>query len=128
MSWQYTDGSRRVVVRVNADGSMESHLVTEPGVAADIAAGNTPADPPPPPATAVEPLSFRTWIERLPAGRQLTIIDGVFATGGIVRVWLCKAMGSITIDVTNPETAAGLGAALQANLITQHEFDILIAP
>lgn len=43
--WQYTDETRRVVFRTNADGTMESCLATREDVQAWVAAGNTIKEP-----------------------------------------------------------------------------------
>lgn len=51
-AWKYTDPTKRVVFRINADGSSESCMVS--AIADWLAAGNTPqpADPLPDPAIA----------------------------------------------------------------------------
>src|SRR5438128_2298254 len=51
IKWQWADVSHRVVVRTNADGSMESHTISEPSIATFLAGGGT-SDAPPAPSPA----------------------------------------------------------------------------
>lgn len=45
MGWKYTDETRRVVVRVNDDGSMESCIATREDVVKWVAEGNQIEEP-----------------------------------------------------------------------------------
>jgi len=45
MNWKYTDADRNVVYRVNADGSMESCVVTREDVQEWVKAGNVIEEP-----------------------------------------------------------------------------------
>ncbi len=52
MNWQWANASHGVVVRTNANGSMESHSILAPAIAAWLAAGGVPDPEPGPPPLA----------------------------------------------------------------------------
>jgi hypothetical protein len=69
----------------------------------------------------------RTWLERLPAGKQAAITEAAISNAAIL-LWLLKAAGSTSIDVTSEETIAGVGALVTAGIITSDDQALLLAP
>lgn len=67
----------------------------------------------------------REWLERLPADRQDIIVRAMLAASPL---WLVRALGTTTVDVTLQETVDGINAALAAGIITSAEAAILLAP
>lgn len=82
---------------------------------------------PAPPVAAPTPPSPREWLERLSSAKQAAI-----ATAGMSNaqtyLWLMKAMGSASIDVTLPETIAGVAAFVAAGVLDAADQALLLAP
>jgi hypothetical protein len=83
---------------------------------------------------AATPLSFpspapspREWLERLSADKQAAIAAAGVGNGTIL-LWLLKAAGSPSIDITNAETIAGVAALVAAGVITTADQTILLTP
>lgn len=90
-----------------------------------VDASTLPPFPSPPPAKP----SPREWLERLPQDRQQAIIDAAFAAGGLMRLWIIKALGSGFIDVTAEETITGVNSMRFAGvLVSDAERDTLLSP
>lgn len=91
-----------------------------------IAVGNT-ADPADTPPSIVQMPTPREWLERLPIEKQLAIIQAGQSNAQI-QLWLMKASGTTAIDVTLQETIDGIGALVQAGILTTDEQATMLAP
>jgi hypothetical protein len=80
------------------------------------------ANPPKPPMP-----SPREWLERLTPATQQSISVAAIANPSIF-LCLLKASGSTLIDVTMPETIAGVGALVTAGVLTAADQATLLAP
>lgn len=69
----------------------------------------------------------REWLERLSDAKQAAIA-AAGAGNGTILLWLLKAAGSPDIDVTSPETIAGVAALVQAGVLTADDQALLLAP
>lgn len=78
---------------------------------------------PPPPV----PPSPREWLERLSPTKQAAIAAAGMANAA-TYLWLMKAMGSASIDVTLPETVARVAAFVTAGVIDAADQAVLLAP
>jgi hypothetical protein len=81
------------------------------------------AGPPPPPPQP----SPREWLERLSATKQAAIAAGGIANAQIL-LWLLKASGSSSIDVTLQETQQGVAALVSAGILSADDQAVLLAP
>lgn len=81
-----------------------------------------PQDPAPP-----TPPSPRAWLERLSPQKQAAVAAGGIANAQIL-LWLLKASGSTTIDVTLQETKDGVAALVAAGVFTADDQALLLAP
>lgn len=79
-----------------------------------------------PPAAPVPP-SPREWLERLPADKQAAVAGAVRGNDDLFW-WFMKASGSTTIDVTLPETIAGVSALVAAGVLSAEDQAVLLAP
>lgn len=86
--------------------------------------GPTPA--PQEPAPPVPP-SPRAWLERLTPEKQAAISAAALANAAIL-LWVIKASGSPTIDVTLQETKDGVAALVAAGVFTADDQALLLAP
>jgi hypothetical protein len=73
------------------------------------------------------PPSPREWLERLSSAKQSAIAAGGIANPSIL-LWLLKASGSTTIDVTLQETRDGVAALVTAGILTTDDQTILLTP
>lgn len=81
-----------------------------------------------PPAIPVPPTP-REWLERLSPATQATITAAAAKdASGALLLWLLKASGNPTIDVTAAETVAGVQALAAMGIITAAEQAALLAP
>jgi hypothetical protein len=82
-------------------------------------------------APVVTPLPIpptpREWLERLSQQKQSAIAAGGIANASIL-LWLLKASGSTTIDVTLQETKDGVAALVTAGILTTDDQTILLTP
>jgi hypothetical protein len=93
-----------------------------------LQAGNHPQ-----PAAAVVmpkgPPTPRQWLERLAPATQAAITRAAAADAtGAMLLWLMKAAGNPTIDVTSAETQQGVAALLAAGVITAADQTALLTP
>ena|SRR5581483_6773867 len=73
--------------------------------------------------------SPREWLERLAPTTQAAITKAAASdTTGAMLLWLLKAAGNPTIDVTNPETQQGVATLVATGIITQADQATLLAP
>lgn len=79
------------------------------------------------PASVPVPPTPREWLERLSADKQAAIAAAGVGNGTIL-LWLLKAAGTPSIDVTNPETIAGVAALVAAGVLTTGDQTILLTP
>jgi hypothetical protein len=86
----------------------------------------TVAAPPPRPAPPAPP-SPRQWLERLSSEKQAAIAAGGLANAAVL-LWLLKASGLSTIDVTLQETIDGVAALVSAGILTADDQAVLLAP
>jgi hypothetical protein len=131
--WQYTDDSNTAVVRVNADGSMESRLVSSADIQAWLAVGNTPS--PAPLASAPVPtallwqlevvcndppaaLGFAppTWaqVQAAVQAQNNAALTAFFAVGANQIPADSKALLALAAAVPSPLTAAQVTALIAA--------------
>jgi hypothetical protein len=98
------------------------------GYLAWLAAGNTPLPADPVPVTRVLPTP-REWLERLPADRQQAIVDAMLGNPGPGRLWIVRALGTGSIDTSDPETIQGVNDMRTAGiLVSDAERDLLLQP
>lgn len=71
--------------------------------------------------------SPREWLERLSDAKQAAISAAGVGNAAIL-LWLLKAAGSPVIDVTAAETIAGVGALVQAGVLTADDQTLLLTP
>jgi hypothetical protein len=83
--------------------------------------------PPPPRPIPPVPPSPRQWLERLSPEKQAAIASGGLANAAVL-LWLLKASGSSTIDVTLQETIDGVAALVSAGILTADDQAVLLAP
>lgn len=108
-AWQYADASQLVVVRVNADGSIESQLVANPEIQAWLGAGNTPT---PAPAAPVPVPSCALWqLQSVTTGAQWTAAQSAVDALGRPAVSAFWAHGTNIIPA-NSTTLLALGASI----------------
>lgn len=88
--------------------------------------GVATAPEPPPPAIPKQPTP-REWLERLPGDKQAAISAAAVQNPAIL-LWLLKAAGTTTIDVSLDETKQGVGALALAGVLTSDDAAILLAP
>jgi hypothetical protein len=69
----------------------------------------------------------REWLERLSDAKQAAIAAAGVGNGTIL-LWLLKAAGTPTIDVTSSETVAGVAALVTAGVLTTADQAVLLAP
>jgi hypothetical protein len=69
----------------------------------------------------------REWLERLAPATQLALETAALANAQ-VALWLRKATGAGSIDVTLAETQQGVTAMVAAGLLTAAEQTTLLAP
>lgn len=82
-------------------------------------------------AMAVKPVppTPRVWLERLSPATQAAITSAAAKdTSGALLLWLLKASGNPVIDVTAPETIAGVAALVSIGIITAQDQAALLAP
>jgi hypothetical protein len=89
-----------------------------PGLAAAASAQQAAAKPRPTP---------REWLERLSPTTQLALETAALSNAQ-VALWLRKATGAGTIDVTLLETQQGVAAMVAAGLLTAAEQTVLLNP
>jgi hypothetical protein len=71
----------------------------------------------------------RQWLERLPPATQGAITQAAATdTTGAILLWLLKAAGTPTIDVTAAETQQGVQALVAAGVLTADDQALLLAP
>ena len=90
-----------------------------------LAAGNTPE--PVASVTVYAPPTPREWLERLSPTTQAAVATAATSNASIL-LWLLKASGSLSIDVTAPETKDGVAALVAAGIITAADQTTLLAP
>jgi hypothetical protein len=73
------------------------------------------------------PPTPRQWLERLSSATQSAIATGAAGNASIL-LWLLKAAGNPSIDVTLQDTRDGVAALEGAGLITSAEAATLLAP
>lgn len=83
-----------------------------------------PASAPPPPYVPPTP---RQWLERLSMATQLGLETAAMSNAQ-VALWLRKATGAGSIDVTLQETKDGVAAMVAAALLTAAEQTVLLTP
>ena len=69
----------------------------------------------------------REWLERLSMATQLALETAALSSAQ-VALWLRKATGAGSIDVTMPETQQGVAAMVAAGLLTPAEQTTLLTP
>ena len=89
-----------------------------PNYVTALAAATKPAYVPPTP---------RQWLERLSTATQLSL-ETAALTNAQVSLWLRKATGNPTIDVTLQETKDGVAAMVTAGLLTAADQTTLLTP
>jgi hypothetical protein len=89
---------------------------------AAVYAAHDPTAPGPSPAPTP-----REWLERLSMATQLGLETAALANAS-VSLWLRKATGAGSIDVTLQETKDGVAAMVAAGLLTAAEQTTLLAP
>lgn len=93
-----------------------------PGEFANMIAATSPPAPP------IAP-SPRAWLERLDPATQAAISAAAARDEtGALLLWLLKAAGNPTIDITAPETIAGVQALAAAGMLTAAQQAVLLAP
>ncbi len=91
-----------------------------PGHAAALAAQQAAMKPPPTP---------RQWLERLAPATQAAISKAALADpSGQMLLWLLRAAGNPTIDVTAAETQQGVAALAGSGVISAQEAATLLQP
>ena len=129
MNFQLTDGSSVIRLDDGATIPDDPRNADWQAYQAWLAAGNMPlAALPAPPAPKIPPTP-RQWLERLAPATQTAITKAATGdtTGGLL-LWLLKAAGNPTIDVTSQETAQGVQALVTAGIITAADEATLLAP
>jgi hypothetical protein len=139
--------SKRYAVIVQATGNVESVVMWDGISAWEPPTGTTaiqsdtanigdtwngtdfvPA-PQSPPKLPYVPPTPRQWLERLaPATQSAITAAAAKDTTGALLLWLLKAAGNPSIDVTSPETQQGVQALVAAGIITAHDQQTLLAP
>jgi|SRR5579883_159291 len=87
-----------------------------------VLAAHNPAKQLPPPAPTP-----RQWLERLSPTTQAAIASAG-TSNPVILLWLLKAAGNPSIDVTSAETVQGVGALVAAGIITSADEATLLAP
>jgi hypothetical protein len=91
-----------------------------------LAAGNVPTAAAPVVVLVPRPTP-REWLERLSPSTQLALETAALANPA-VSLWLRKATGAGSIDVTLAETQQGVAAVVAAGLLTTAEQTVLLTP
>lgn len=76
---------------------------------------------------APSPPTPRQWLERLSSAKQ-TAIATAAATTPAILLWVMKATGSQSIDVTLQETKDGVAALVAAGVLDSTDHATLLAP
>jgi hypothetical protein len=79
-----------------------------------------------PPAPVPPMPTPREWLERLDQGKQAAIAAAA-RSNDTLFLWFMKASGSATIDVTLPETIAGVEALVTAGVLSSADQAVLLA-
>lgn len=101
-------------------------LAVGPGEEGDYAMMRL-ADPATLPASPPVPPSPRAWLERLSPQKQAAIMAGAVANPAVL-LWVMKAAGEGSIDVTDPEAIAGVAALVAAGVLDSADQALLLAP
>lgn len=97
-------------------------------IGATYANGTFTAPTPAPSAPVpLPPPTPRQWLERLSPATQLAL-ETAALTNAQVALWLRKATGNPSIDVTQQETRDGVAAMVAAGLLTAADQETLLAP
>lgn len=113
----------------NASVPADPHNTDWQAYQAWLAAGNAPLSADPLPAPVPPKPTPREWLERLLSDRQQVVVDAMLGNPGAGRLWIVRALGTGSIDVTDPETIQGVNAMRAAGiLISDAERDALLAP
>jgi hypothetical protein len=116
MNWKFTDATRVAVYRVHDDGTIESHSVEQPDIAAWIAGGGVADEPDPaPPVTRISYSALRARMSAAERQAVLTACRGNWQLDDFVR--LAQAEGEI--DLASDVTAAAKAALVSGGLLTQ---------
>jgi hypothetical protein len=123
-AWKFADALQRVVVRTNDDGSMESHSVDQPDIAAWLAAGNVPlpADPAKP-----DPVPGLVFLKRLARDEYAAIIKAA-QTDTDLSLWIDMLRVNGEIDVAGNDALAAKTALVAAGLLTSPRAEAVFAP
>lgn len=71
----------------------------------------------------------KQWLERLSPAKQAAISAAAAAdVSGTLLLWLLKAAGTGTVDVADPEAAAGVNALVGAGILTSTDATTLLTP
>jgi hypothetical protein len=109
-----SSASRNLMVGYNDEALADD----DSEIVAYLAAAQAPPYVPPTP---------RQWLERLSPTTQLSL-ETAALTNAQVSLWLRKATGNPSIDVTLPETATGVAAMVSAGLLSTDEQSVLLTP
>lgn len=122
MTWfaaRNLDGSLASINRNHMAGYNDEELAdSDPAVVAFLAAAQSKPSP----------VDARLWIERLPPAKRQAIWTAALANPAILG-WLFLASGAQAgIDLTNPDTIAGVAALVAAGILTPADQAVLLAP